>query len=335
MTIFGPDMSSFQKGVNVAALNDPFVLLKCTEGTYYTDSQYPVWYSQAKQAGKLLVAYHFISGEDPVAQASHLAAHILDKSVPVMIDWEAEGAFKPTLPQLFHLIDAINAAGMRVRLAYVPRWFWSNQGGGDLTPLSQRGVGVVSSAYPGKSGEAPAAGYASAGGDSGVGWQPYGGITPVLWQYTDAGTEQQSLDFNAFRGTIDQLAALLGGSVHTVGGDVNLTDTVTVSPGFAERYPAVANPIDGFTAGAQIQVGTLLEGAALRAVNNEHMLAGVSQKLDALLNRPSPTAVDTNALAIQIVTAIEQHLAVNVDARAVAVAVQAQLAQALSGHGVG
>lgn len=334
MTIFGPDMSSFQKGVDVAALRDPFVLLKCTEGTYYTDGQYPGWLAQAKQSGKLVVAYHFISGEDPGAQAAHLAAHILDKSVPVMIDWEAEGTFKPTLPQLFHLTDAINAAGMRVRLAYVPRWFWSNQGGGDLTPLSQRGVGVVSSAYPGRAGEAPAAGYASAGGDSGVGWQPYGGVTPVLWQYTDAGAEQQSLDFNAFRGTIDQLAALLGGSVHAVGGDVNLTDTVTISSGFAARYPATAP--DGFTANAQVQVGTLLEGAAIRAVNNEHVLASVSQKLDALLNRPSAAPpVDTGALANQIVTAIEQHLAVNVDAQAVAVAVQAQLAAALGGHGVG
>lgn len=334
MTIFGPDMSSFQKGVDVAALRDPFVLLKCTEGTYYTDGQYPGWLAQAKQSGKLVVAYHFISGEDPGAQAAHLAAHILDKSVPVMIDWEAEGTFKPTLPQLFHLTDAINAAGMRVRLAYVPRWFWSNQGGGDLTPLSQRGVGVVSSAYPGRAGEAPAAGYASAGGDSGVGWQPYGGVTPVLWQYTDAGAEQQSLDFNAFRGTIDQLAALLGGSVHAVGGDVNLTDTVTISSGFAARYPATAP--DGFTANAQVQVGTLLEGAAIRAVNNEHTLASVSQKLDALLNRPSAAPpVDTGALANQIVTAIEQHLAVNVDAQAVAVAVQAQLAAALGGHGVG
>jgi len=323
-------MSSFQRGVNVATLNDPFVLLKCTEGTYYSDSQYPIWYSQAKQAGKLLVAYHFISGEDPGAQAAHLAAHILDKSLPVMIDWEPEGSFKPTLPQLFRLADAINAAGMRVRLAYVPRWFWSAQGSGDLTPLSQRGIGVVSSAYPGRSGQAPAAGYASAGGDSGVGWQPYGGVTPVLWQYTDAASEQQSLDFNAFRGTIDQLAALLGGSAQNVGGDVNLTDTVTISPGFAARYPSTGP--DGFTANAQVNVATLLEGAAIRAVNNEHTLDSVSQKLDALLNR---APVDTNALANQIVLAIGQHLAVNVDAQAVAVAVQAQLAQALGGHGVG
>jgi len=163
-----------------------------------------------------------------------------------------------------------------------------------------------------------------------VGWQPYGGVTPVLWQYTDAASEQQSLDFNAFRGTIDQLAALLGGSAQNVGGDVNLTDTVTISPGFAARYPSTGP--DGFTANAQVNVATLLEGAAIRAVNNEHTLDSVSQKLDALLNR---APVDTNALANQIVLAIGQHLAVNVDAQAVAVAVQAQLAQALGGHGVG
>jgi GH25 family lysozyme M1 (1,4-beta-N-acetylmuramidase) len=330
MTIFGPDLSSFQHGVNVSALSDPFVMMKCTEGTYYVDADYPTWLSQARSAGKLAVAYHFISGEDFGAQAAHLEQHIIDKQVPVMIDWEPEGSFKPTLGQLYSLIDAINARGMRVRLAYVPRWFWASQGSGDLSPLRLRGVGVVSSAYTGRAGETPVIGYRDAGGDTGAGWEPYGGITPVLWQYTDSGLEQQSLDFNAFRGTIDQLAALLGGSA--VGGDVNLTDTVTVSPGFAARYPLAANPTDGFTAGAQISVGTLLEGAALRAVNNEHLLEDVSSKLDVLLKRP---AVDVGALANQIVAAIEQHLSTNADAQAVAVAVQAQLAAALGGHGVG
>jgi hypothetical protein len=334
VTIFGPDISSYQHGVNVAALADPFVIMKCTEGTYYADPDYGVWLAQARRAGKLAIAYHFVKAESSAqAQAAWLASHIQDFSVPVMLDVETEGGSAPSLGEVLGVADAMFSHGLKVRLAYLPRWYWQRIGSPDLTPLAQRGIGLVSSAYPRTGPVNPSGGYAADGGDHGSGWAPYGGLTPVLWQYTDAGVEQQQLDFNAFRGTIDQLATLLGGSAHDVGGDVNLTDTVTISPGFAARYPS-AGP-DGFTANAQVAVGTLLEGAAIRAVNNEHTLAGLSQKLDALLNRPSAPAIDTGALANQVVLAIEQHLAVNVDAQAVAVAVQAQLAQALGGHGVG
>ena len=40
--------------------------------------------------------------------------------------------------------------------------------------------------------------------DSGPGWAPYGGMTPVIWQYTDSGTLNgvEPVDFNAYRGTV-------------------------------------------------------------------------------------------------------------------------------------
>jgi hypothetical protein len=203
MTIFGPDLSSFQNGVNLGALTDPFVLLKATEGTYYTDANYEHWLAQAKASGKIVVAYHFLSGEDPHAQAAHLLAHIGDKSLPVMLDWEPEGSYKPTLAQLYAVADAMTAAGLRVRLAYGPRWHWANIGSPPLSGLTSRGIGLVSSSYPGGSGYP---------GDNGPGWQPYGGVTPLIWQYTDAAVEggQRVGDMNAYRGTRDQLAAFLG-----------------------------------------------------------------------------------------------------------------------------
>lgn len=108
---------------------------------------------------------------------------------------------------------------------------------------------------------------------------------------------------------------------------MNLTDTVTISPGFAQRYPRTAP--DGFTSDAAVSVGVLLEGAAIRTANNEHTLADVSSKLDQLL-AAKPPVVDVSAVAAQIIAAIDQHLAVGVDVHAVATAVQTQLAQALS-----
>jgi hypothetical protein len=51
-------------------------------------------------------------------------------------------------------------------------------------------------------------------GDNGPGWAPYSGQTPVIWQYTDNATigRQPGCDANAFRGTLDQLRAVLAPS---------------------------------------------------------------------------------------------------------------------------
>lgn len=89
---------------------------------------------------------------------------------------------------------------------------------------------------------------------------------------------------------IDLAALGAWGGPTTGGSDVNLTDTVTVSAGFAARYGATA--ADGFTAGAAIPVGVLLEGAAIRAANNEHLLQQIAAKVGA------PT--DVAALAAQL-----------------------------------
>jgi len=127
---------------------------------------------------------------------------------------------------------------------------------------------------------------------------------------------------------IEDLAALGAWGGPTSGGpDVNLTDTVTVSSGFAARYSSAANPIDGFTAGANISVGTLLEGSAIRAVNNEHLLVSTNAKLDQLLARPTAQPVDIAALEAAIAAQLS-HLTGNVDVPALA----ADLAPAIVAH---
>lgn len=233
MTILGPDISSFQAGLNVRALTDPFVLMKCTEDVGYMDADYPGWLAQAKATGKLVVAYHFIGPSSPAAQAAHLAAHIIDRTIPVMVDFEDEGSFRPTLAQLLALNDAIAAAGLRVKLNYVPRWKWSELGSPSLAPIAARGIGVVSSAYPGGSGYP---------GDGGSGWQPYGGITPLLWQYTDAAYEggQTVGDMNAYRGTAQQLAAFLGAPSSSSTSTSQGGTVGTIPPSISQKWPELA-----------------------------------------------------------------------------------------------
>ena len=208
MTVFGPDISSYQNGLDLARLAAAsFVIAKTTEGTYYADSGYQGWRQQAASLGRPFVWYHFLSGEDAHAQVAHTVANIGNASLPGMLDVEPEGSFRPTLAQVLAYVDAAHAAGLNLRLVYLPRWYWEQLGSPDLTPLADRGLRLVSSAYPGGAGS-PAGLYP---GDRAAGWQPYGGQTPLLYQYTNQATDaDRPLDYNAYRGTAQQLAVLLG-----------------------------------------------------------------------------------------------------------------------------
>ena len=183
MTIFGPDISSYQHGLNLAALGSgAFVIAKATEGTYYTDADYEGWRLQAAALHRPFAWYHFLSGEDATAQAAHTAAKVGDGLLPGMLDAEPAGSFRPTLAQIYAYIDAAHAAALNLRLLYLPHWYWEQLGSPDLSGLTARGVSLVSSAYPGGTGS-PAALYP---GDGATGWQSYGGKTPLIYQATSA-----------------------------------------------------------------------------------------------------------------------------------------------------
>ncbi len=211
MTIYGPDISSYQAGLDLSRLTAAaFVIAKTTEGTYYTDGDYQRWRRQAAAIGRPFVWYHFLSGEDATAQAKHTLANVGDTSLPGMLDAEPAGGFSPTLAQMIAYVDAAHGAGLNLRLIYLPRWYWQQIGSPDLTALRDRGVSLVSSAYPGGSGS-PAAIYP---GDEAVGWQGYGGMVPLLYQFTNQASDGgQLLDYNAVRGSVDQLVAFLHTSV--------------------------------------------------------------------------------------------------------------------------
>ena len=210
MTIFGPDVSSYQRGLNLAGLSAAaFVIAKTTEGTYYTDDCYEGWRLQAAALHKPFIWYHFLSGEDPRAQVAHNAANVGDKSLPGMLDAEPAGNFSPTLAQILAYIDAAHAAGLNLRLLYLPRWYWQQIGSPDLTEVAARGVHLVSSAYPGGTGT-PAELYP---GDGAYGWQSYGGMDPLIYQFTNQASDGgQRLDYNALRGSVADFEAALGAS---------------------------------------------------------------------------------------------------------------------------
>lgn len=205
--IFGPDISSYQAGLDLSRLAAAsFVIAKTTEGTYYTDDDYQGWRRQAASLGKPFVWYHFLSGEDLRAQVAHTAANIGDPNLPGMLDAEPAGNFSPSWTQILGYIDAAHAADLNLRLLYLPRWYWDQIGRPDLSVLASRRVYLVSSSYPGGTG-GPTELYP---GDGAAGWQSYGGATPLIYQFTNQASDGgRALDYNAFRGSVVQLRAYL------------------------------------------------------------------------------------------------------------------------------
>ena len=202
-----PDTSHYRPGVKLDQA--PGLITKATEGATYRDATYTDYRAAAAARGIPFAGFHWVNTADLDAQA-HNAYSVLG-STPCMWDCEAPGA---TVPRILDLTARYRALGGVVHLGYLPHWWWLTLGSPDLRPLAAAGLALVSSNYP-------AAGYT----DDGPGWAPYGGVTPDIWQFTDAGSFGGSagVDLNAYRGTAVDLRRLFAGGPTTGG-------TVTTNP---------------------------------------------------------------------------------------------------------
>lgn len=320
VTVFGPDISSFQHGLDLSRLPDAsFVIAKTTEGTFYTDAAYQGWRRQAASLGKLFVWYHFLSSEDAHAQVQHTVANVGDVGLPGMLDVETEGAFRPTLAQVLAYIGAAHDAKLNLRLVYLPRWYWQEMGSPDLAPLTARGVYLISSGYPGGTGS-PTALYP---GDSAAGWAPYGGVKPLLYQFTDRASDGgQSLDYNAFRGSVQQLAGFLGANSPSPSTPPGGSSMGTIPPSIGQKWPDIASEFPG---GQSFDSDTALiwsDGGARAAALFAMQARDAINALAAHIAAPS---VDVNALAAALVP----HLTAGATADQVAAAVVQHLAAIL------
>lgn len=190
---FFPDISSYQAGIDVAKLPGPILIARCWRGNVDApDPEWPRFRDAARRAGKLPVAYIYVGERSRAAhQAQRLVDHMGDRSIPVMLDWERTGG---SIRHLRAVHAEIERRGVRCRLSYIPRWWWEQQLSPDLAGLPP----LINSHYY--------------GADRPDGWVPFGGRFPVIGlQYTDREVHAgRSIDMNAYRGTREQLMALLG-----------------------------------------------------------------------------------------------------------------------------
>lgn len=204
--LFYPDISANQGSINLSGIYA--VCIKRSEGTYYLNPDYEAQVAAAKSAGAFQFAYHFLTNEDPAAQASFCFDHV-GPGVGLMVDVETEPetGSKPTLQQNVAFVTRYRALGGQLHLNYLPQWYWSSVWGGQaLAPLKNLGLALVSSDY---------AGYAT-----NAGWGAYGGWHPTIWQYSSTvPLHGLNVNFNVYLGSgttdVPSLVSELKALVHT------------------------------------------------------------------------------------------------------------------------
>jgi hypothetical protein len=217
LTLFGPDISNNNFGgednpdlaAAAAFINArpgegfSWVEAKSSQGSDFIDPTWATVHQTATAINLPVVAYHYLDTTDATAQAQTCLSALNGAQVPVMFDFEDDSG---DFDNFQAVQSAFKAAGLNVALSYLPQWYWEDIDSPDISGVP----GLVSSAYPGGNGAASTI-YAEDGGDSGEGWDSYGGATPVIWQFTDqaliAGLDA---DCNAFIGELSDLQALLG-----------------------------------------------------------------------------------------------------------------------------
>ena len=90
----GIDISHWQKGIDLGAIDVDFVIIKATEGNGYTDVMCDTFYQKAKSLGKKLGVYHFARpdlGNTAEAEADWFIKETLGyhKEAMLVLDWES------------------------------------------------------------------------------------------------------------------------------------------------------------------------------------------------------------------------------------------------------
>lgn len=90
MSLRGVDIASYQYRMNCGDSEGDFFIVKATQGISYTNPYFSMHYSQAVSAGKLVGAYHYASGGDPVKEADFFLGVVGSRvgNCVLALDWE-------------------------------------------------------------------------------------------------------------------------------------------------------------------------------------------------------------------------------------------------------
>ena len=89
----GIDISNYQRGLDLAAINCDFAIMKATEGTSITHDTCDAWVQECINLDRCWGFYHFLNAEDPVKQADYFlreCENYFGHGIPVL-DYEMYG----------------------------------------------------------------------------------------------------------------------------------------------------------------------------------------------------------------------------------------------------
>ena len=96
MALDGIDTASYQSGIQPAKMTTTqFMIVKFTQGTGYTNPYAVTQYNLAQKAGKLLGAYHYSAGGDPVKEARYFVKALGGRLGECVLALDWEGAQNP------------------------------------------------------------------------------------------------------------------------------------------------------------------------------------------------------------------------------------------------
>lgn len=296
VTTFGLDISHHQAlSLDLAQCRREgieFIFLKSTEGSSFVDSAFAANLNEARAAGMLVAAYHYVRSNATAAAQVANVARVVPKDVPVIPDVEANSG---GIALVRDFVTQLQQAGYRVPLTYLPRWYWQEIGSPSLVGLPS----LWSSRYPDNVAGSLADEFADVPASY---WNGYGGLGVTVLQFTSSVrvAGRQPLDANAYIGTRAELAAVLGSPQQE--DDMQPTDLV-IDP--ATGQPALDTNGNTYTYN-QAWYYTNLSGWVLREGIDElkTQIGALRAALTALANDQDITA---DALTTIVDRAVAEH----------------------------
>jgi hypothetical protein len=180
-----------------------FVVIKSSEGANFIDPEFTRNLAEARDAGLLVAAYHYVRANVPASNQLTNIRKVVPLDVPLIPDVEEGSGGVADVRSFIWLARSI---GYTVPFLYLPRWYWQELGRPSLAGLPP----LWSSRYPDNAVGSVTDEFADVPANY---WVGYGGLPVGLLQFTSSAriAGYQPLDANAFRGTREELAVLFGG----------------------------------------------------------------------------------------------------------------------------
>lgn len=113
-TMYGIDVSHWQKGINLKKIQADFVLLKASQGTSFKDECLDDFAKQVQDSGKLLGVYHFADGKSSGKSEATWFLKCISPYIGnavLILDWEADALKQPVSYALEFLRTVKKKAG--------------------------------------------------------------------------------------------------------------------------------------------------------------------------------------------------------------------------------